>query len=113
MKKLSADLNQDWRLLFDSSLSLDDIGPTVESLLDLAFLNTVPKSGKWTSALNFCRGERVLNGRDLVMEALNSVHAVTCLITRYVLSGQPKSRSSNLSTSTRIQAIVFWCMKMW
>ena len=44
-------------LSFDSPLSRDDRGPITEPLIPLAFLPSVPKSGKRTSAPNLCRGE--------------------------------------------------------
>ena len=46
-----------FRLSFDSSLSLDGTRPTTEPLILLASLPCVPKSGKRSSATNFCRGE--------------------------------------------------------
>ena len=43
-----------FRLLFDLTLSLDDIEPTMKFPILLAFSFFVPKSGKRTSTLNFC-----------------------------------------------------------
>ena len=44
--------------------------PTTKPLILLAFLPSVPKSGKRTSALNFCRGECFLSVPGLIMHAV-------------------------------------------
>ena len=46
---------------FDSPLSRDDMGSSTEPLIFLAFLPFVPKSGTRTSALTFCRDERLMD----------------------------------------------------
>ena len=63
LQKLSADLYQNMRLSFDSSLSLDGVRPSTEPLILFSFLPSVPKSGKRTSALSFRRADWSKDGR--------------------------------------------------